>query len=101
VRQLVQGLPALVAPVVVASLHGCADVDGRVVLLVTHGDGVLGREKAELLLNTLPDQKDAALKAAGGAGQCWHASPRLIRISGRQTKDPQHHCALLTQLMEK
>jgi len=44
-----------------------------------------------------PDQKDAALEAAGGAA----CTPRLIRISGRQTKDPQHHCALLTQLTEK
>lgn len=38
-------------PGVVASLHGGADVDGSVVLLVTHGDGVSRGEKAELLSN--------------------------------------------------
>jgi hypothetical protein len=62
-----------VAPVVVASLHGCADVDGRVVLLVTHGDGVLGRENAELLLNTL--SRSEGRRTRGSGRRCLHASP--------------------------
>ena len=38
-------------PGVVASLHGGADVNGTVVLLVTHSDGVRRGEKTELLQN--------------------------------------------------
>ena len=38
-----------VLPGIVAGLHGGADVDSAVVLLVTHGDGVSRGEKSELL----------------------------------------------------
>jgi hypothetical protein len=40
-----------VLPGVVASLHGGADVNGTVVLLVTHSDGVRRGEQTELLQN--------------------------------------------------